>query len=142
MSGHTEPPEALSDAARIELHEWCRVTFGHALTTADLDDLSAECFDWYRANGKRRKDWVATVRNWIRKELRMRRERTQSRLAVGSAVRIDRTVELDKWERYKIRNGRMHEDDPRRSLQGELGLKPKDPRARAIVERLMKGPKT
>ena len=38
------------------------------------DEIMAEMADWARATGARSADWIATSRNWIRRERRFQRQ--------------------------------------------------------------------
>lgn len=75
--GLTEPPERLSDADRSALASWARsaATRGSipALSPDDLLRAEAITLDWARSNGKRKRDWQATIRNAIREGWALRR---------------------------------------------------------------------
>lgn len=117
--GKSEAPLGLSASGVQALAEWAREAYP-ALTRADLEEQVAACLDWHRANGKRRTDWMATLRNWVRKEERIRRERAQARIGARTALRIDKSIEPDRWERFRLRTGKMHPDDPRQRGQQPL----------------------
>lgn len=73
----SEPPEILSDLESSQIHGWARAKY-RGLTALEIRELIEECLDWHRANGKGRVDWIATCRNWIRKEMRYKRERARA----------------------------------------------------------------
>jgi hypothetical protein len=56
-----------------QLQGWCLEAFP---SMADrLPALVEACLDWHQAEGKRRKDWTAALRSWIRKEAQMEQQR-------------------------------------------------------------------
>lgn len=80
----TPPPEALSDAEMASLQIWARAKY-KGLITVEIRELIEECLDWHRANGRGRVDWIATCRNWIRKEQRFKRNRMRGQNHVDEA---------------------------------------------------------
>lgn len=74
--GQTDPPQRLTDEEREKLQAWAWNP--ERLLNSDFAQLTAErllayeeaCLDWFRGAGKRKKDWPATVRSWIRKDLK------------------------------------------------------------------------
>lgn len=61
----TDPPEALEEEEREALRAWGQ---RDGRTFSRNDCLAAEeaVLDWARSNGKRKADWVATIRNGMR----------------------------------------------------------------------------
>jgi hypothetical protein len=50
-----------------------------------LRRILSECIDWHLSNGVRRKDWLATARNWVRRESDIGRSKATAR-ASGEAL--------------------------------------------------------
>jgi DNA-binding transcriptional ArsR family regulator len=71
------------------------------------------CLDWHRANGRRRVDWQATARNWLRKAAQIGQQRASAAPAPGSA--LPRPTDHGAWQtaadRYGLR-ARPGEDWP------------------------------
>ena len=62
----TSAPPELPPEQMGQLRVWCHSKMPSLLPR--LDDLVERCLDWHRAEGRKRVDWVATCRNWLRKE--------------------------------------------------------------------------
>ena len=62
----TDPPKRLSDEERLEIAENLDVSLAYVV------DCEQTCFDWALSNGKQKVNWLATVRNWIRREKQRR----------------------------------------------------------------------
>ncbi len=58
----TEAPDVIQLSAT--LIEWSEA---HGFSRAVLESEAAKMIDWHKANGRRRSDWPATLRNWLRK---------------------------------------------------------------------------
>jgi hypothetical protein len=79
----TEPPERL-DAEQLDLlRSWAAGSEDPEIKAraGRVQELSAACLDWARGTQTTSADWVARVRNWIRKDVQLARER-------GSAGRV------------------------------------------------------
>lgn len=63
--GPTDPPERLTDEQRGALRAWCGEKRPDLV--ASIDDIEEACLDYFRSRGKRHRDWLATVRTWVRK---------------------------------------------------------------------------
>lgn len=63
----TPPPDALDPMQRMDLEAWCQSRPAHRWALKRLDEIIEECFDHFRSTGELGHDWVATVRNWIRR---------------------------------------------------------------------------
>jgi hypothetical protein len=88
--GGTEPPDGMeAEEVFSGLSVWALdqgAEFAAYATEAEiaadqpkLRRVLAECFDWHRARGKRRRDWDAAARNWLRKEQRIAKGRATAR---------------------------------------------------------------
>jgi len=64
--GTTDPPERLTDEQRRSLDRWCAEK--HPSKLPRVRDLEEACLDYFRSRGKRHRDWLATVRTWVRNE--------------------------------------------------------------------------
>lgn len=64
--GETLPPERLTDGERFELDAWVTTKPELRWARKHLVDLEEECFDHFRSTGELGRDWLATVRVWIR----------------------------------------------------------------------------
>lgn len=87
----TEAPEGLTEIDAQRMLLWARSQY-KGITSRDVRELTEECFDWHRANGKQRVDWVATVRNWIRKEQRFQRNRARVRTQEQHRFRVSESA--------------------------------------------------
>jgi hypothetical protein len=84
--GFTDPPAEGSqelDSLVLDAEFWC---LEHPAEAGALGEGGEgvrhavnACLDWHRANGKRRKDWEAAVRNWIRKEATLAKSKANAR---------------------------------------------------------------
>ncbi len=63
-SRKTDAPEELSDSDRAAVLSWLSDVMPRRVD--GLDQWIEECLGWHRANGVARRDWAATVENWIR----------------------------------------------------------------------------
>lgn len=107
----TRAPDALSRQEFKRVKLWARERFPR-LASFELVDLIEECLDWHRSEGRLKVDWVATCRNWVRKEMRWRGIR--ERRAANSGSYAVRSTHPDKYERYFQRHGIRHAQDPKR----------------------------
>ncbi len=79
-SGLRPPPPSLSPEEWASLRSWADaavpwVSRGALGASRTLEGYVDEVLDWARSNGRRKADWVATCRNWIRRDERARLER-------------------------------------------------------------------
>jgi hypothetical protein len=110
------PPERLTLREYRRVVAWARGRWSNQqLSPADLDDFIEECLCHFQSvsKAKWRANYALACINWIRKEMRQRgeRERTAAR-RYGYATRSEGG---DVWERFRVRNGYRHENDPRRN---------------------------
>ena len=73
----TPPPDALSSDDLNALLEWtcdAEPTQAHR-----VEALVQECLDHFRGEGKKKQDWIATCRNWIRRDRQYREQRGGAR---------------------------------------------------------------
>lgn len=101
--GLTDAPERLSDEQRAALHAWCAGKRQELLP--QLEDLEEACLDYYRSRGKRHRDWVATVRNWIRKETPRARS-PDARAAQLADIARQATALREQRERHRAEDRR------------------------------------
>lgn len=71
--GRRPPPADLSPPQWAALRDWAEVRVpwlsrGALGATITLETYVETVLDWGRSNGKRKADWPATVRNWIKNE--------------------------------------------------------------------------
>ena len=96
--GKTDPPNCLTDEQRAALASWAQGKPPDdpisRLKSRDLLRLEETCLDWFRAHGRRHKDWLATVRTWIRKEFADRAGAAAS--GSGTADRSGRLPEIQR----------------------------------------------
>jgi anti-sigma factor RsiW len=52
---------------RLDLEAWCQRHPEHRWAAKRLEAIVDECFDHFRSTGELGHDWLATVRNWIRR---------------------------------------------------------------------------
>lgn len=79
----SEPPDALSEAELGALVSWtCEAEPSQAHR---VEALVQECLDHFRGEGKKKHDWVATCRNWIRRDRQYREQRSNG--GRGNGVR-------------------------------------------------------
>lgn len=57
-------PDDIGDAARAELREWA---INRGIDDAFLGNAIEACRDWALGKGAKKADWVATIRNWLRR---------------------------------------------------------------------------
>jgi hypothetical protein len=70
MKKDSDAPDMLTAEERERVKAWCKARFPRKLK--DLGDLWEECRDWHLSNGKKRNNWEATFRNWVRNAVRFR----------------------------------------------------------------------
>ena len=80
MTARRSPPvpDDLTPEQRKRLVAWLYAQgWGELYRSGEAKSLKFECLDHYRANGNRQgySDWLAVVRNWIRKHMRFKAER-------------------------------------------------------------------
>jgi len=98
----TKPPARLSNEDRWAIAEKIGVNLAYVI------DCEETCFDWALSNGQRKVDWVATVRNWVRKEKRDRPgapgpETRQSSLPFHRPEQVDGLRKMSDEEREEFR---------------------------------------
>lgn len=93
----TPPPDALTPGERFELEAWITSRPEHAWALKRLDEVIDECLDHFRSTGEMGADWMATLRNWIRRapqfnpsllESRPRKEWKPEPVPVGERVSL------------------------------------------------------
>jgi hypothetical protein len=66
----TPAPRGLSIEDGEALDRW--IMESHPEMLRDAPKIVASCLDHFRSKGEDRVDWMATIRNWFRKEAEMR----------------------------------------------------------------------
>lgn len=107
--GLTEPPKELTEDQRDELRRWVQRRDpddpASRLTDRDLRRAEDACLDWFRGKGRRQKDWPATVRTWIRRDLERAGAKPAGKLErIADNVRKSKERELDRERRRKAQN--------------------------------------
>ena len=93
-----------SGTVSLSLAEWAEQEFG-IKNTQWLQRQVDACLDWARANGKKKLDWPATIRNWVRSEV----ERAMPARTVPTLESSEPTdAEIRQW----LRDHPMRVDNP------------------------------
>lgn len=99
----TPPPQRFDPEQLEQLRSW-------AAEHEDLEvraqaprvaELAAACLDWARSNQKTSADWIARVRNWIRKDLEIAKDRARAGPGRVVPLRGSRpAVSNSAWDAY------------------------------------------
>ena len=68
--------------------DWINETYGEEV---DIDYEKAQFIDYYTANGKVRADWDACFRNWIRRGIKFRNTRRETK--TGNSIYDSRSIQ-------------------------------------------------
>lgn len=99
----TDPPEALSPDELEKLHTWALDKEPWA--EHRVEHYAEACLDWFRGSGRRKTNWLAVVRGWIRKERATHGDAWAERLAADDRERVRRAQMRDQIAAAKRARG-------------------------------------
>lgn len=124
----TSAPERLSPQERAALRSWAEGNPKHRWALPRMPDLEEACLDHFRASGERKADWLATVRNWIRRQPEMAPRTTPPSAFAPSGARplpplVAATPPVDPIERAALaaRERVIRENAARERARREIG---------------------
>lgn len=122
----TPAPDALAAEELADVKRWCLASLPEQANR--VPELVVECLDHFRATGKLMADWKATARNWIRRDLKYRKERGGASPTPATATTAPSAISPEELEtrRREAQRRALAENQAMRERHGAPAANPLD----------------